>query len=80
MALSCKYCDKEFGTLGNLNRHCRDVHNIDVNQYTYEKYFNKCNECKVSFAYIKDLRMHLEKDHFIKFEVEKKTFGNSESK
>lgn len=69
MPVKCDLCNKEFSTVGNLNKHKRGVHNIEDNiiqSYDFNTNVYKCLEgCNVSCKSHANLIQHLEEIHNI---------------
>lgn len=79
MSTMCDICDKNFSTRSVLNRHLREVHEIETPlflAYDFDRYNNKCFTCHHSFKYVKDLREHLTREHSFPSEVEELSFRN----
>ena len=52
---ACKYCEKTFPTVSNLNRHVKGVHS--------QSYDHKCEECDAAYMYKSELEHHVRVIH-----------------
>ena len=70
----CCQCNKYFSSVGNLNKHLKNVHKIAVNPAGEIKCLEY--QCSFSCKEISSLRNHLMQQHGMKMEMEKVKFNS----